>query len=109
MSSLIHLYLVDENEYPSSLAGNDESKYQALLEITQEEAVRWQSIEMNMRGFDPALQLWDANSTFLTSPQICVHFCYAYKYIHVYTSLYKAIQKDLCLHTYMRTCICISI
>jgi hypothetical protein len=60
MSSLIHLYLVDENEYPSSLAGNDESKYQALLEITQEEAVRWQSIEMNMRGFDPALQLWDA-------------------------------------------------
>ncbi len=60
MSSLIHLYLVDEDEYPTSLAGDDESKYQTLLEITNEEAIRWQSIEMNMRGFEPALQLWDA-------------------------------------------------
>lgn len=60
MSSLIHLYLVDEDEYPTSLTGDDESKYQTLLEITDEEATRWQSIEMNMRGFDPALQLWDA-------------------------------------------------
>ena len=60
MSSLIHLYLVDEDEYPTSLTGNDESKYQTLLEITEENAIRWQSIEINMRGFEPALQLWDA-------------------------------------------------
>ncbi|WNO60348.1 hypothetical protein [Rheinheimera sp. MMS21-TC3] len=60
MSSLIHLYLVDEDEYPTTLSGDDESKYQTLLEITEENAIRWQSIEMNMRGFEPALQLWDA-------------------------------------------------
>lgn len=60
MSGLIHLYLVDEDVYPSRLAGDDESKYQALLEITGEEAIRWQTIEMNLRGFDPALQVWDA-------------------------------------------------
>ncbi len=60
MSSLIHLYLIDEDEFPANLAGDDESKYQTLLDITQEHAVRWQSIEMNMRGFEPALQLWDA-------------------------------------------------
>jgi|GEM_PF-2490817 len=60
MSSLIHLYLVDESEYPVTLSGDDESKYQTLLEITETKATRWQSIEMNMRGFEPALQLWDA-------------------------------------------------
>ncbi|QBG34925.1 hypothetical protein [Litorilituus sediminis] len=60
MSSLIHLYLVDENEYPTTLSGDDESKYQTLLEVTEEQATRWQTIEMNMRGFEPALQLWDA-------------------------------------------------
>ena len=60
MSSLIHLYLVDESTYPSTLPGDDEAKYQALLAITEDEATRWQTIEMNMRGFEPALQLWDA-------------------------------------------------
>lgn len=60
MSSLIHLSLIDEDSYPTSLSGDDESKYQQLLEITEEEAIHWQSIEINLRGFEPALQLWDA-------------------------------------------------
>ncbi|MBB1411735.1 hypothetical protein [Pseudoalteromonas sp. SG44-17] len=60
MSSLIHLSLIDEDSYPTTLDGDDESKYQQLLEITQEEAIHWQSIEINLRGFEPALQLWDA-------------------------------------------------
>lgn len=60
MSSLIHLSLIDEDSYPTSLSGDDESKYQQLIEITEEEAIHWQSIEINLRGFEPALQLWDA-------------------------------------------------
>ena len=60
MSSLIHLSLIDEDRYPTSLRGDDESKYQQLLAITEEEAIHWQSIEINLRGFEPALQLWDA-------------------------------------------------
>lgn len=60
MSSLIHLLLIDEESYPTSLNGDHESKYQQLLEITEEEAIHWQSIEINLRGFEPALQLWDA-------------------------------------------------
>ncbi|MBB1369194.1 hypothetical protein H5154_23015, partial [Pseudoalteromonas sp. SR44-5] len=60
MSSLIHLSLIDEDRYPTSLSGDDESKYQQLLAITEEEAIYWQSIEINLRGFEPALQLWDA-------------------------------------------------
>ncbi|MBB1336027.1 hypothetical protein H5200_22885 [Pseudoalteromonas sp. SG43-7] len=60
MSSLIHLSLIDEDRYPTSLDGDDESKYQQLLDITQKEAIHWQSIEINLRGFEPALQLWDA-------------------------------------------------
>ncbi|NTS77894.1 hypothetical protein HR060_13625 [Catenovulum sp. SM1970] len=60
MSSLIHLYLIDEDTYPANLTGDDESKYQTVLDITQQEGIRWQSIELNMRGFEPALQLWDA-------------------------------------------------
>ena len=60
MSSLIHLSLIDEDRYPTSLDGDDESKYQQLLAITEEEAIHWQSIEINLRGFEPALQLWDA-------------------------------------------------
>lgn len=60
MSSLIHLSLIDEDSYPTSLSGDDESKYQQLLAITEEEAIHWQSIEINLRGFEPALQLWDA-------------------------------------------------
>ncbi|MBB1471355.1 hypothetical protein H5186_22345 [Pseudoalteromonas sp. SG41-2] len=60
MSSLIHLSLIDEDRYPTSLSGDDESKYQQLLAITEEEAIHWQSIEINLRGFEPALQLWDA-------------------------------------------------
>ncbi|TGE83959.1 hypothetical protein C7Y70_08225 [Pseudoalteromonas sp. KS88] len=60
MSSLIHLSLIDEDSYPTMLSGDDESKYQQLLEITEEEAIHWQSIEINLRGFEPALQLWDA-------------------------------------------------
>lgn len=60
MSSLIHLLLIDEDSYPTSIDGDDESKYQQLLEITEEEAIHWQSIEINLRGFEPALQLWDA-------------------------------------------------
>lgn len=60
MSSLINLYIVSEDDYPTHLSGDDESKYQTLLDITQEKGMLWQSIEMNMRGFEPALQLWDA-------------------------------------------------
>jgi len=60
MSSIIHLLLIDEDDYPTQLSGNDESKYQKLLEITHEQAIHWQSIEMNMRGFEPALKLWDS-------------------------------------------------
>lgn len=60
MSSLIHLFIVDEAEYPKALKTSDEEKYQELLEITEEEAIRWQTIELNMRGFIPALELWDA-------------------------------------------------
>ncbi|MCS6123673.1 hypothetical protein G3469_12065 [Shewanella baltica] len=59
MSSLIHLYLVDEDVYPNTLTGDDEAKYQALLSITEDEAIRWQSLELNMRGFIPALATWD--------------------------------------------------
>ncbi|HFQ5107715.1 TPA: hypothetical protein ACGUT0_001264 [Vibrio vulnificus] len=60
MSSLIHLYLVDEDDYPTSASGSHEDIYQMLVEITQEEGIRWQTLELNMRGFEPALQLWDA-------------------------------------------------
>lgn len=60
MSSLIHLYLIDEDDYPDTASGAHEDIYQALLEITQEEGIRWQTLELNMRGFEPALQLWDA-------------------------------------------------
>lgn len=59
MSSLIHLYLIDETCYPTHLAGSDEQKYQTLLDITDKQATRWQTLELNMRGFEPALQLWD--------------------------------------------------
>lgn len=60
MSSLIHLFIVDETAYPDTLNASDEEKYQELLEITEEEAIRWQTIELNMRGFMPALELWDS-------------------------------------------------
>ncbi|EGR7954078.1 hypothetical protein JKP10_02350 [Vibrio vulnificus] len=60
MSSLIHLYLVDEDDYPTSASGSHEDIYQTLVEITQEEGIRWQTLELNMRGFEPALQTWDA-------------------------------------------------
>ena len=60
MSSLIHLFIVDETVYPNTLEASDEEKYQELLEITEKEAIRWQTIELNMRGFMPALELWDS-------------------------------------------------
>ncbi|KGK12031.1 hypothetical protein [Vibrio navarrensis] len=60
MSSLIHLYLVNEDDYPTIASGTHEQTYQTLVEITQEEGMRWQSLELNMRGFEAALQLWDA-------------------------------------------------
>ncbi|MGI2169979.1 hypothetical protein ACROAE_07245 [Shewanella sp. MF05960] len=60
MSNLIHLFIVDEDVYPTTLDASDEQKYQELLDTTQEEAMRWQSIELNMRGFIPALELLDA-------------------------------------------------
>ena len=57
MSSLIHLFIVDETVYPNT---SDEQKYQELLDITHDEATRWQSIELNMRAFIPAIELLDA-------------------------------------------------
>ncbi|MPY24508.1 hypothetical protein FM037_03315 [Shewanella psychropiezotolerans] len=60
MSSLIHLLLIDEAAFPTQIAGNDESTYQTLLEIVDEEAIRWQTLELNIRGFMPALEMWDA-------------------------------------------------
>ncbi len=60
MSALIHLYLIDESHYPTQLHGNDESKYQTLLQITHANAIRWQTIELNMRGFIPAIEAWDS-------------------------------------------------
>ena len=60
MSSVINLFIVDEDVYPTILNLSDEQKYQELLDITQDEATRWQSIELNMRGFVPAIELLDA-------------------------------------------------
>lgn len=60
MSSLIHLFLIDETAFPTHMSGDDESNYQALLDIVDQEAIRWQTLELNMRGFMPALEMWDA-------------------------------------------------
>ncbi|HDY7522161.1 TPA: hypothetical protein RQJ54_000014 [Vibrio vulnificus] len=80
MSSLIHLYLVDEDDYPTSASGSHEDIYQTLVEITQEEGIRWQTLELNMRGFEPALQTWDAvagnSRLLLIAPLTFTHISY---------------------------------
>ena len=60
MSSLINLYLISEESYPEALSGDDESKYQELIAITEEEGMLWNTLELNMRGFEPAVRVWDA-------------------------------------------------
>jgi len=59
MSGLIYLYLIDEDQYPTSLTGDDAIKHQTLLDITEQEATLWQSMELNQLGFMSALEVLD--------------------------------------------------
>jgi len=81
MSNLIHLYIVDEDIYPTTLTVSDEEKYQNLLEITESEAIRWQVIELNMRGFIPALELWDNISGSSSLLPVCTFNYYPHQVI----------------------------
>ncbi len=81
MSNLIHLFIVDEDVYPSTLALSEEDKYQYLLEITEVEAIRWQTIELNMRGFIPALELWDDISGSSSLLPVCTFNYYPHQLI----------------------------
>lgn len=59
MSGLIHLYLIDEAVFPKTLTGSSQQKYQQLIDITLSNGIRWQTVELNMRGFIPAISMWD--------------------------------------------------
>ena len=81
MSNVINLFIVDEAVYPTTSNLSDELTYQALIDITQDEATRWQSIELNMRAFIPAIELLDAVVGGQGLLPVCTFHYYPYQLI----------------------------